>query len=122
MDPISQFNPVLDALRRQVAENIERLRKSGRLAKNSAADSAAPRAPAEDLDSILQRKLSAIDRRTPEGRASATRIFLETVLVSEFGEALLTDPGFGDLISEVGASLREDADIREQLDRMLLEL
>ena len=35
MDPISNLNPVLDALRRQLAENIERLRKSGKLAPAS---------------------------------------------------------------------------------------
>lgn len=58
MDPISQANPLLDALRR---------------------------------------KLSSIDGGSPEGRAAATRGFVETVLVAELGAGLLTDPGFGEL-------------------------
>jgi hypothetical protein len=123
MDPISPFNPVLDALRRQVAENIERLRKSGKLAAGARGDRTEQAgARGEGLESVLRRKISALDRRSPEARAQAARLFVETVLVAEFGEALLSDPGLGDLLSEVGASLSEDPQLREQLDRALAEI
>ncbi len=124
MDPISQVNPVLDALRKQLAENIDRLRKSGRLAAAGAAASsgAASAAGAESLQAALARKLSALDRRSPEGRAAATRAFVETALVAEFGHGLLSDPAFGAMVADISASLREDAEVREQFDRMLANL
>jgi hypothetical protein len=123
MDPISQVNPVLDALRKQLAENIERLRKSGKLA--AAAGAARPgqaAAGAESLESALTRKLAALDRRSAEGRVAATRAFVETVLVAEFGHSLLADPGFGEMLAEISASLRDDPQLREQFDRMLAGL
>lgn len=123
MDPISNLNPVLDALRRQLAENIERLRKSGKLAAGGRATRAEqPAAGAEGLEAALRRKISALDRRSPEGRSQATRVFVESVLAAEFGEALLADPGLGELLGEVSASLREDPEIRAQLDSLLAEL
>jgi hypothetical protein len=124
MDPISQANPVLDALRRQLAENIERLRRAGKLAAGTRSGPPAARSPAaaETLEAALRRKLAAIDRRSSAGLSAATRIFVETVLVGEFGPGLLTDPGFGQLAAELSDSLREAPDVREPLERMLAEL
>jgi hypothetical protein len=84
---------------------------------------ALPRSPAtaEGLEAALQRKLSAIDRRSPEGLAAATHSFFETVLVAEFGAGLLTGPGFGEVLSERSVSLRQEAELREPLARLLGE-
>lgn len=122
MDPIGNVNPLLDALRRQLAENIERLRRSGRLAAASTAGRGERAARAEGLEPLVRRKVAALERRSPEGRRQATRAFVEAVLVSEFGEALLADPALGGMIEEIGDSLREDPQVREQLDAMLSEL
>jgi hypothetical protein len=124
LDPIGPTNPVLDALRKQLAENIERLRKSGKLAGGGRA-AAAPQpgpAAAEGLETVLRRRLSALDRRTGEGRAAAARIFVESALVAEFGAALLSDPAFGAMVAEIGDSLQQDPGTRERLERLLAEL
>jgi len=124
MDPISQVNPMLEALRRQLAENIERMRKAGKLA--AAGRGQGVRQPAaaasEPLEAALRRKIAPLDRRSPEGLAACTRVFIETVLTAEFGQGLLSDPGLGEMLTDLSASLREDAEIREQLDRMLGEI
>jgi hypothetical protein len=125
MEPIGPLNPVLDALRRQLAENIDRMRKAGKLAAAGSAQAArepAGAGGAEALEAALRRRLAPIERRTAEGRAAATRVFVETVLVAEFGRGLLSDPALGDMLAEVSAALREDSDVREKLDAMLAEL
>ena len=123
LDQISSLNPVPDALRRQLAENIERLRNSGKLSLSSR-DAAAEQSAAQagDLDAILRHKLSALDPSSPEGQAQTTCTFVETVLAAEFGEALRSDPGFNVLLGEISASLREDPQLREHLDSMLIDL
>lgn len=123
MDPIGQVNQLLEALRRQLAENIERLRQSGKLAAAGRAGGSArsPAAP-ESLEAALRRKLAAVDRRSAEGVAAAARIFVEAALVEEFGGALLNDPGFGEMIADLSASLRQEPELRERLDRILAEL
>jgi len=125
MEPIGPLNPVLDALRRQLAENIERMRKAGKLA--AAGDARSAREPgaaagAEPLEATLRRRIGPLERRSAEGRAAATRVFVEAVLVAEFGRGLLADPGLGEILAEVSAALREDPEIRDKLDTMLAEL
>lgn len=123
MDPISQINPVLDALRKQLAQNIERLRRAGRLAGSGrTAAAAGAAAAAEPLELSLRRRVSALDLRSPEGRATAVRAFVETVLVSEFGPALLTDPSFSDMLEEVSGSFKDDAELGERLAQALAAL
>jgi hypothetical protein len=123
MDPIGQVNPLLEALRRQLAENIERMRKAGRL---GAAPAGAAREPGaaqtESLEAALRRRVGPLERRTPEGRMAATRAFVETVLMAEFGRGLLSDAGFGEMLNDLTASLREDPALREQIDSVLGEL
>jgi hypothetical protein len=119
MDPISNHNPALDALRRQLAESVKRLRKSGESTGSSARRAGQPAARAKGLESILQRRISAIDRRSLEGKAHATYAFVESVLVAEFGEALLSDPGLGKMLVEISDSIREDPQLRDQLDDLL---
>jgi hypothetical protein len=123
MDPVNQVNPALDVLRRQLAENIEKLRKSGKFTVRANAGAARPAAPdAGSLQAALALRLAGLERCTPQGRVAATRVLVEIALVSEFGEGMLADPGFGALLGEISATLREDADIREQLDRLLLDI
>jgi hypothetical protein len=119
MDPINSLNPALEAFRRQLAENIDRLRKAGRLAGASPARAEAQQAPAAGLEAILRRRIAAIDPRSPEAKARVARAFVESVLVAEFGEALLADAGFGELLSEIGSALRADAHSSAQLDELL---
>ena len=75
-----------------------------------------------NLDEFVAGALAAVDRRSSAGLSAATRVFVETVLVNEFGPGLLTDPGFGQLAAELSDSLREEPDVREPLERMLAEL
>ena len=122
MDPINQINPLLDALRRQLAENIERMRESGKLARGTPASAGSAEASAPPpLDEVLAQRLAG-----PKARglnlAAATRVFVESVLIAEFGEALLSDPGFGPLIDEISSAFREDPAVKADFEVMLEEL
>lgn len=123
MDPVGHIGPALDLLRRQLAENIERLRKSGRFAAGACVGAARPAAQgAPSLQEAFAARISSIERRSPRGRETITRMLVEVALLAEFGEGLLNDPAFGVMLDEISASLREDAQIRDQLDAMIEEL
>jgi hypothetical protein len=123
MDPIGQVNPVLEALRRQLAENIDRMRKAGRLVAAPAGAAREPgAAQTEGLEAALRRRVGPLERRTPEGRVAATRAFVETVLMAEFGRSLLSDAGFGEMLNDLVTSLREDPEMCEKIDSVLGEI
>lgn len=123
MDPVGHIGPALDLLRRQLAENIDRLRKSGKFAARAgvgAARSAAQGAP--PIQEAFAARISGIERRSPRGREAITRVLVEVALLAEFGEGLLNDPAFGVMLDEISAGLREDAQIRDELDALIEEL
>jgi hypothetical protein len=118
MDPVNPLHPAFAALRQQLAENIERLRKSGRVAVRAGSPSPAP-AQAPSLHAAVAARVAGIDRRSAQGRERATRALVEVALLAEFGEELLSDPAFGAMLDEISSNLREDADIRVELDALI---
>jgi hypothetical protein len=120
VEPVNPLNPALALMRRQLAENIERLRRSGRFSAPVGARPTGAAAPG--LQAAVAARVAGIDRRSPEGREAATRALVEVALLAEFGEGLLTDPAFGAMLGEISAGLREDADIRAELDAAIDEL
>ena len=123
MDPINSANPILDALRRQVLENVERLRRAGKLAASGRpADAAPPDFAAETLEVTLRRRVGATDRHTSKGLEAATCVFVEAALVDAFGPQLLTDPQFAIMVKDIAHQLRDDLDLRAGLDAILTSL
>lgn len=121
MDPINNVSPVLDALRRQLAQNIERMRKSGRLGGGATAAAGAGASDAPSLEAALLARLAAPQARKL-GAAAAARVFIETVLLAEFGAGLASDPGFGPLVEEISSAFGEDPAVKAGFERMLGEL
>jgi hypothetical protein len=123
MDPIANLQPLLDVFRRQLAENVERLQQRSKSSgEPSGQRSEESPERVEGLEAVVRRRISAFERHSPEGKVYATRTFVESVLAAEFGAHVLADPGFGRLVAEVSAALRDDPQLRERLDDLLVKL
>src|SRR5690349_5912155 len=102
MEPVDNVSKAMEVLRRQMAENLERLRRTGKLTSQTtakpAADSSAMSASTQD---IVTRKIRALDPRAPDFDQRAGGVFIESVLTAEFGDTLLNSPAFHDMLSTV---------------------
>jgi hypothetical protein len=77
---------------------------------------AAPKSGArrtEDLASAIARRITAIDKTDPDRRRKAFRVFLESVMLDEWGQQLINDPGFQQLVDNVQSQMETRADLRE---------
>ena len=123
MDPLSGVSPVMEILRRQMAENLEKMRKSGTA---SAGLAAGPRAragsAAPDLRQTLARRIGAVDARDPQFHEKATVLFVESILSAEFGEGIGNDAGFRDMIREIARTLAAEPAIAGDLSQLFAEL
>ena len=120
MQPLDNISQVMQILRRQMAENLERLRGSGRLADAGApppATSSARAAPT--LRQAAERRIKSIDPDDPRYLEKATHMFVESVLLAEFGERLVNDPEFRDLILNVQSAMLADAELESDLRRLV---
>lgn len=79
--------------------------------------------PPEDLAGAIARRVAVIDRADPDRRRKALRVFLESLLLQEWGEQLLNDPGFHQLVDTVQAQMEASAELQplmqEAADRLL---
>ena len=68
------------------------------------------------LGAVIGRRIQAIDPNDPDRRRKAFRVFLESVLLAELGEALINDPAFYQLVDQVQAQMQADADLARAMD------
>jgi hypothetical protein len=92
------------AMQLQLAGLRERARVRGGAAKGPGS---APSAAATARAGLAQR-VQAIAADDPHRRQKAVRVYLEGELGREFGEGLLNDPGFGQMLDAVQQQMQED--------------
>ena len=62
----------------------------------------------ENLARLIAVRVQQIGRDDPQRGRKAFRVFLEAVLLSHFGEALVNDPRFFQLVDDVQVALEAD--------------
>ena len=122
MQPVDNIAQVMQVLRRQMAENLDRLRNSGKL-KGAAPPASAGSAgsvvrTASTLRQTVERRIKSIDADDPRFLEKATHGFVESVLLAEFGEGLVNDPEFRDLMVQVQSTMLADAEVANDLNRL----
>lgn len=84
----------------------------------SSASSASRSAAAEsspDIASVVARRVHAIDPADPDRHCKAFRVFLESVLLAEFGANLVNDAGFHRLVEDVHTQMNTDPELAESI-------
>jgi hypothetical protein len=112
-DPISRLNPAFELLRQRLAEQAQHL--------DSPAKGATTRpgsvAPAERTTWLKQRlgeRLAAVDAADPHRDRKRRRVFIESVLASEFGEAVHNDPKALELVERIEQTIQESPELERQ--------
>jgi|SRR5215831_13534717 len=123
MDPVRGVSQVMEVLRRTMSENIETLRRAGRLppGQQTGVQPARPQSAAS-LRRKVVRRLGSISENDPAFQQKAVSLFVESVLLDQFGESLMNDPGFRELIDQVCATMTQDEAIASDLRTLIVEL
>lgn len=125
MDPISRLNGLMEVLRRQIADSARRLDAAGKPGTPAARppSAAAPTAVSvQQLRRQITDRLRAIEKSDPRQGDKARRIFFESVLLWEFGDALLLDRRVDDVIDHIETAFRSSPDLDRQLGELLNQL
>lgn len=76
-------------------------------------------APRFDLARTVVERIREIAPDDPRRRRKAFRVFLEGVLADEFGAALLTDPGYQQLVDLVLDQMEAEPSVEEPMARAI---
>jgi len=69
-----------------------------------------------DLAATIARRVAAIEQNDPERRRKAFRVFLESLMLQEWGSQLMNDPGFHQLVDSVQAQMEDQASLHRLMD------
>lgn len=93
--------------------------------RNAVGRGVAQRAPAASQLTVQHRiaaRLGTIEAADPDRVSKSLRIFLEAVLLEEFGSDLVEDPAFHDLLAAVHASMMSSEQLAEQIRAAMSDL
>ena len=109
MDPINPLDRLTAILRKRVAENVGLKGKTQNAQSNAAQQVSAQRNTSpEALRKRIEVSIEALEPKDPERNKKAARIFVENVLVWQFGDVLLNDSRFAALVEEVQRALEQE--------------
>lgn len=120
MDPINSLLKLLEYQRQQ---------SSGKLSKDIGHTNAKPTASGanvtvtlEEVKLSIKEQLKKIDKKDPEFKSKAFRIFIHNILAWKLGSEILNDIAFNDIAYDVEHLMFQDDGLKAQFERMLNEL
>src|SRR5690348_9858087 len=120
MEPVDGVTQAMEILRRQMAENLDGLKRTGkdpsRVATRPTVGSSAM---SPSIPEIVARKIRTMDPLAPDFDQQASSVYIESVLIAEFGDRLVNNPAFHDMLSAVQKTMLSDETIRIQLQSLL---
>jgi hypothetical protein len=126
MDPLSNLSQVIETLRRQLGTGTARATTRGTASSGSTGTArnaaSAGRGSLADLRRAIRERIRGMDPRDERQRRAATRIFLESVLQWEFGDSLVNDPAFHELLAEVQKTMSDDPRVGKDVVSLLEHL
>lgn len=116
MPAISSVQQIVATLRAEMAGHVARRNRPAGARAPAAAPAQAP------MGSLISQRVRALDPDDPKRNSKAFRIFLESVLLSEFGMELINDPAFYSLVDQVQQQMAQDPRIAEAIGRAVASL
>lgn len=100
---------------RRLATALQQVRPLQERGRTKAESSDAAHRAAAD---VMAQRLRALDRSDPLRRHTAVRIYLESELAREFGQGLLNDPAFAQMVDAVQSQMQEDAETATAMEKV----
>lgn len=114
---IGSVGDLVRIIQSQFAQRQSVPKPSQRLAGRAAV----PAAPGQ-LEALIELRVRKLERDDPQRGRKAFRLFLETVLLAQFGDNLMNDPKFYLLVDDVHAALERDPRVRQMIDQAVAHL
>jgi len=122
MDPVNRLDQIIQVIGRQMSERASRLEAGAQPLPAATPSRTARRPSLAVLKLKVQERLKALDPEDPRRAEQARRIFLESVLSWQFGNELLLDRGFEEVVSGVQEAISADPHVDARLARLLRDL
>lgn len=122
MDPLGSLDSIAELIRRRVSEaksnNIDKT-YSDKLSQARQKHAIAKEKTAESVRLKIVKEVKAIDSHDSKKPQKTMGIFVENVLLWQFGEDLINDPNFINLVDDVSSALLKETSIIDELNKFV---
>jgi len=122
MDPIGRLNRLMETLRKQMAESAKRADAAGHQASDVRPQTRSERPSIQELRSRIVERVRGIQSESGENRRRARRVFVESVVAWEFGDQLLLDNRFEDLVDQIEETFEMDTELDKKFHDLITDL
>ena len=120
---IGRLNRIMEILHTQVNEAGRQIAAPAQTVQSRSGPAFLPPGNAmQVLRRRVRERLKRLDPADPQLARKSKRVFLETVLAWEFGDALMLDRSFDDLVSQVQQAISSQPELDEQLAELLTNM
>lgn len=117
--PISSVGQLVAVIQAQLSATAPDARRAEQRARPGKQQSAyAP----DKLGQLIEQRVRQIGRDDPQRGRKAFRVFLEAVLLSHFGEELIGDPKFHQLVEDIQSVMEADEKCKALVDSAVQQL
>jgi hypothetical protein len=120
MTSISNVQQIVAVIRQQLATRAAPLEP--RLRRGESTGGAAAKSPPKDIAALIGQRIKAIDRDDPNRGRKTFRVFVESILLSEFGEELINDSQFYRIVDDVQQQMEADPATQASVSTAIQEL
>ena len=106
MTSIGNVQQIVAVIRQQLATRAAPF--EAKLRRGEGTGAAASKSAPKDIAALIGQRIRAIDRDDPNRGRKTFRVFLESILLSEFGEELINDPQFFRVVDDVQHQMETD--------------
>ena len=123
MDRISGLNQIIEVLRKNIGKSRSGTteRSKTKTSDSHVETNSTSQLSIEELEIRIIERVKSVDIDEKSGKTKAY-IFIESVLAWEFGEDILNDPGFHDLVSRVAESIQSVEHVDKKLNQLFLDM
>jgi len=120
MSSIDSVQQIVATIRAEIAMRISPGERQARAAQMRQAGKSKAGSPAQHrqrMSKLIGERVKALDADDPKRGRKAFRIFLESVLLAELGDALINDPGFYQMVDDVQQAMEQDPQIADAIGK-----
>ncbi len=122
IDSVQQIVATIRAEMAARANSAAPRSRSEQMRRENRKTAGSPALQQQRMGKLINQRVKALDPDDPNRGRKAFRIFLESVLLAEFGETLINDPTFYQMVDDIQQVMEGDSRIADAISKAVANL
>ncbi|VAW67889.1 hypothetical protein MNBD_GAMMA08-1907 [hydrothermal vent metagenome] len=122
MDKIRQINSIFKTARSQLSRQTRSTSVHSKKQGKTTDKKIAKKIPSAELKKNISKKLKLLDKKNENYEHLSNEVFLESVLLWEFGDDIVNDPAFHPMLDKINNAICDDRESSRKFSLLIKQL